>query len=61
MAKHTFTDADGDVFSAEVDPELPTLMDIMMNDSEHSHILIRVDGAEGLAGIILAAAKEGES
>lgn len=58
MVKHSFTDKDGDVFTAEVDPDLPTLMDIKMNGNDESWLLIRVDAAEDLARIILDAAKE---
>lgn len=60
MAKHTFTDLDGDVWTAEIDPEIPTLMDIKMNDSEDTSLCIRTDCAGSLANIILLAAKDGE-
>lgn len=57
MSKHTFTDKDGDIYTAEVVPDIPTLIDVRMNGGDEP-LTIRADAAEDIARIILEAAKE---
>lgn len=51
----SYTDKDGDVFTAAVDPDIPTLLDIRINGCDA--LLIRTDAAEAIAALILKAAK----
>lgn len=50
----SYTDKDGDVYTAEVDTDIPTLLDIRINGCEA--LLIRTDSAEAIAALILKAA-----
>jgi hypothetical protein len=52
----SYTDPDKDVFEAQVDRDIPTLMDIRVNGCEA--LLIRTDSAEAIAELILKAARE---
>jgi hypothetical protein len=62
MSKHTFTDRDGDKYTVTHVDDIPTLLDIIVNDgpdgSGDPSLTIRVDAAEDIARIILEAAKE---